>query len=66
MGIPFVPAHSSNFRAGRAASIQWIVVHYTANDGDTDAGNAHYLTMANLIENEKTALQGGERRKTYD
>lgn len=47
MGIPFVPAHSSNFRAGRAASIQWIVVHYTANDGDTDAGNAHYFQGAN-------------------
>lgn len=47
MAIPFVPAHSSNFKNGRTASIQWIVVHYTANDGDTDAGNAHYFQGAN-------------------
>lgn len=47
MNIPFVPAHSSNYSRGRTASIQWIVVHYTANDGDTDAGNAHYFQGAN-------------------
>lgn len=43
MGIPFVQAHSSNYQRGRSATIQWIVVHYTANDGDTDAGNASYF-----------------------
>lgn len=43
MNIPFVQAHESNFRKGRSATIQWIVVHYTANDGDTDAGNAAYF-----------------------
>lgn len=43
MNIPFVQAHSSNYKQGRSATIQWIVVHYTANDGDTDAGNASYF-----------------------
>lgn len=43
MNIPFVQAHSSNYKQGRTATIQWIVVHYTANDGDTDAGNASYF-----------------------
>lgn len=44
MNIPFVQAHTSNFKKGRTATIQWIVVHYTANDGDTDAGNASYFS----------------------
>lgn len=43
MNIPFVQANSSNYKKGRTAPIQWIVVHYTANDGDTDAGNASYF-----------------------
>lgn len=43
MNIPFVQANSSNYKKGRTATIQWIVVHYTANDGDTDAGNASYF-----------------------
>ena len=41
MNIPFVPADSSNFYSGRGGnSIKYIVMHYTANDGDTDEGNA--------------------------
>ena len=43
MNIPFVQAHSSNYMKGREGTILWIVVHYTANDGDTDAGNAAYF-----------------------
>lgn len=43
MDIPFIPAHSSNYARGRTAPILWIVVHYTANDGDTDTNNAHYF-----------------------
>ena len=43
MNIPFVPADSSNYYSGRGGnSIKYIVMHYTANDGDTDEGNAHY------------------------
>ena len=47
MNIPFVPADSSNFYSGRGGnSIKYIVMHYTANDGDTDEGNAHYFQGA--------------------
>lgn len=47
MNIPFVQAHSSNFQKGRSSTIQWIVVHYTANDGDTSMNNANYFQGAN-------------------
>ena len=34
----------ANYGAKRAlTAIKWIVVHYTANDGDTDEGNGKYL-----------------------
>ena len=47
MNIPFVPADPSNYYAGRGGnSIKYIVMHYTANDGDTDEGNAHYFQGA--------------------
>jgi len=32
-----------NFKKGRPAIIKYIVVHYTANDGDTDEGNGKYF-----------------------
>ena len=49
MNIPFVPADSSNYYSGRGGnSIKYIVMHYTANDGDTDEGNAHYF-----LDNQK-------------
>ncbi|MFI3231635.1 MAG: phage tail tip lysozyme [bacterium] len=37
-------AHSSNFTSGRTSSISYIVVHYTANDGDTAKGNCSYFS----------------------
>lgn len=47
MNIPFVPADPSNYYSGRGGnSIKYIVMHYTANDGDTDEGNAHYFQGA--------------------
>ena len=47
MNIPFVPADPSNYCSGRGGnSIKYIVMHYTANDGDTDEGNAHYFQGA--------------------
>ena len=47
MNIPFVPADPSNYYSGRGGNpIKYIVVHYTANDGDTDEGNAHYFQGA--------------------
>ena len=48
MRIDYIPAHPSNHYQGRAGnSIQYIVMHYTANDGDTAAGNGHYFSGAN-------------------
>ena len=37
-------ANRANYGAARAASvIQWLVFHYTANDGDTDEANGNYF-----------------------
>lgn len=48
MEIKFIPAHSSNYYSGRSGnSILYIVVHYTANNGDTAAGNGNYFSGAN-------------------
>lgn len=35
-------AHSSNFTPGRARRVDYIVIHYTAGDGDTAENNARY------------------------
>ena len=44
MNIPFVQADSSNFYSGRGGnSIKYIVVHYTAGNGDTAMNNAQYF-----------------------
>lgn len=38
----FKQAHDSNFRSGRTSKIKYIVIHYTANDGDTAKNNIDY------------------------
>ena len=44
MNIPFLQADSSNFYSGRGGnSIKYIVMHYTANNGDTAMNNAQYF-----------------------
>ncbi len=40
-------ADKSNFTLGRTKSIEYIVIHYTANNGDTAQGNANYFNSAN-------------------
>ena len=42
-------AHSSNYKSANrvTADIKYIVIHYTANDGDSDEGNANYFKSAN-------------------
>lgn len=41
-------AHRSNYGSKRNTStIKYIVIHYTANDGDTDEANANYFKGAN-------------------
>lgn len=40
-------AHPSNYAKGRSGqAIKYIVLHYTANDGDTAAGNCNYFAGA--------------------
>lgn len=42
--------HNSNYTKGRAGSIQYIVLHYTANNGDTAKGNCSYFSRtANIV-----------------
>ena len=39
----FKQAHSSNFKSGRTSEIKYIVIHYTANNGDTAKNNVDYF-----------------------
>lgn len=39
----FMQAAAGNYKKGRAGSIKYIVIHYTANNGDTAFGNANYF-----------------------
>lgn len=39
--------HSSNYYNYRSQPIQYIVIHYTANNGDTAQGNCTYFSSAN-------------------
>lgn len=41
------PCHSSNYYDYRNAPIQYIVIHYTANNGDTAKANCTYFSGAN-------------------
>jgi N-acetylmuramoyl-L-alanine amidase CwlA len=41
--MEFKQSHSGNYRAGRTGKIEYIVIHYTANDGDTAQGNLNYF-----------------------
>lgn len=47
--MQYIPCHTSNYKAGRTAKVQFIVIHYTANNGDTAQGNGNYFARtANL------------------
>lgn len=58
-----IKAHKENFKAGRSSDIQYIVLHYTANNGDTAKGNASYFsrnatkTSAHFFIDEKETWQ---------
>ncbi len=49
IGIEYyeVPAHRSNYTKGGRQHIKYIVVHYTANDGDTARNNGNYFSQPN-------------------
>ena len=46
----FKESHSSNFRIGRTGSIKYIVIHYTANDGDTAKNNVDYYARTKNLQ----------------
>lgn len=39
----FLQAAAGNYKAGRTQKIKYIVIHYTANNGDTAEGNVRYF-----------------------
>lgn len=47
MDIKCIAAHSSNYTTGRTKSVDRIVLHYTAGNGDTAEGNGKYSARAN-------------------
>lgn len=47
-------ANRANYGGKRSARIEWIVMHYTANDGDSDDSNANYFQQ-NLRVQDKLA-----------
>lgn len=47
MKINKLLAHSSNFTVGRKQSIKYLVIHYTANNGDLAKGNCNYFKTGN-------------------
>lgn len=49
MKIDFIPCDPSNYRSGRGGNgIRYIVMHYTANNGDTAENNGRYFQNGNL------------------
>ena len=40
--MEFVSCDPSNYRAGRTQPVRYIVMHYTANNGDTARNNCDY------------------------
>ena len=44
--MTFKQAHSGNYQPGRTQPIEYIVVHYTANKGDTAKNNLDYFARA--------------------
>lgn len=60
----FLQAAQGNYRPKRTEKIKYIVIHYTANNGDTALGNARYFhnnknlkTSAHYFVDEKSVWQ---------
>ena len=47
MEIKELLAHASNYSKGRHETIKFLVLHYTANNGDTALSNCKYFSSAN-------------------
>ena len=81
MKINKIIANSDNFTKGRTKKIQFLVIHYTANDGDTAKGNCNYFKSPNRnasahyfvdeneiwqsVEDNDTAWHCGTKHKYY-
>lgn len=48
MEIQYKACAPENYTRGRKEPIRYLVIHYTANDGDTAAGNASYFSKETL------------------
>ena len=44
----FKQCHSSNYKKGRTSDIKYIVIHYTANNGDTAKNNVDYYASTKV------------------
>lgn len=43
MVVQNIPCNIKNYGGKRQQAVEYIVIHYTANDGDTDANNGNYF-----------------------
>lgn len=43
MNVYSIPCNIKNYGGKRQQPVEYIVIHYTANDGDTDANNGNYF-----------------------
>ena len=63
MQINFKQCNSGNYQKGRSQAIQYIVIHYTSNKGDTAKNNADYFarevtkTSAHYFVDENSVWQ---------
>lgn len=63
----FKQAHSGNYRKGRAAKIKYIVLHYTANTGDTAQNNLDYFARVSVSDSAHYFVdESGVRQSVKD
>lgn len=48
MKINFKQSHAGNYAAGRSGPVEYIVIHYTSNQGDTAKNNADYFAREDV------------------
>lgn len=48
--MEFIACNSDNYRSGRTRPVQYIVMHYTANNGDTARNNCDYYHRASGLQ----------------
>ena len=48
--MEFVSCNTANYRAGRTQPVRYIVMHYTANNGDTARNNCDYYHRVVVLQ----------------